>query len=394
MGTPMPSNRGELARSEEQRWFATRSSARERTGRRVSEIKARARRHDEQALRGLPRRGWDRRGAGGRPPPRRRRLAAPTSTTGARSSTRTCWAIELGYMLDNAEATVVSAIERKESRGAQFRTDFPERDDDEWLKHIDISRSGDGAPDRGVLRGDDHPVGARGEEVLMPDVPAEDPPLRPGVRRGRLLGGLRRRARRPPLGARGHPRRSGTRGRLDRHPLLLPRSDLRLLRREASTGSRSWPATPTSPTPCGRGARRGDRGRADGQHARAQGPDRGHGRRPLEEGPAGGARGCFPRGSLPSASTSWTHEAMVDVTQSMACIQCGACVSACLSHGGRPADFIGPAALAKAYRFVGDPRDDQHRGAAPGPRRGPARASTTARTASPASRCAPRTWPR
>jgi succinate dehydrogenase / fumarate reductase flavoprotein subunit len=53
-------------------------------------------------------------------------------------------AIELGYLLDCAEATVVAAIERKESRGAQFRTDFPERNDDEWLKHIDISANGDG----------------------------------------------------------------------------------------------------------------------------------------------------------------------------------------------------------------------------------------------------------
>lgn len=50
------------------------------------------------------------------------------------------------------------------------------------------------------------------------------------------------------------------------------------------------------------------------------------------------------------------HEAMVDVTQTMACIQCGACVSDCLTMEMDP-DFIGPAALAKAYRFVGDPRD-------------------------------------
>jgi succinate dehydrogenase / fumarate reductase, iron-sulfur subunit len=50
------------------------------------------------------------------------------------------------------------------------------------------------------------------------------------------------------------------------------------------------------------------------------------------------------------------HENMVDVTQSMACIQCGACVSSCLSMEIDPL-FIGPAALAKAYRFVGDPRD-------------------------------------
>jgi succinate dehydrogenase / fumarate reductase iron-sulfur subunit len=53
------------------------------------------------------------------------------------------------------------------------------------------------------------------------------------------------------------------------------------------------------------------------------------------------------------------HENMVDVTQSMACIQCGACVSDCLSMEVDPY-FIGPAALAKAYRFVGDPRDAQH----------------------------------
>src|SRR3954451_19135077 len=56
-------------------------------------------------------------------------------------------AIELGYMLSVAEATVVAAIERKESRGAQFRTDFPERNDDEWLKHIDITRNGDETPE-------------------------------------------------------------------------------------------------------------------------------------------------------------------------------------------------------------------------------------------------------
>jgi succinate dehydrogenase / fumarate reductase, flavoprotein subunit len=55
-------------------------------------------------------------------------------------------AIELGYMLDCAEATVVGAIERKESRGAQFRTDFPERNDDQWLKHIDLTRGEDGTP--------------------------------------------------------------------------------------------------------------------------------------------------------------------------------------------------------------------------------------------------------
>jgi succinate dehydrogenase / fumarate reductase flavoprotein subunit len=57
-------------------------------------------------------------------------------------------AIELGFMVDCAEATVVAALERKESRGAQYRTDYPERNDSDWLKHIDISlasQDGDGS---------------------------------------------------------------------------------------------------------------------------------------------------------------------------------------------------------------------------------------------------------
>jgi succinate dehydrogenase / fumarate reductase flavoprotein subunit len=52
-------------------------------------------------------------------------------------------AIELGFMLDNAECVVAGALERRESRGAQFRTDFPDRKDDEWLKHIVLSANGD-----------------------------------------------------------------------------------------------------------------------------------------------------------------------------------------------------------------------------------------------------------
>jgi succinate dehydrogenase / fumarate reductase flavoprotein subunit len=55
-------------------------------------------------------------------------------------------AIELGYMLDVAECIVMGAQERKESRGAQFRLDFPERNDAEWLKHINLSKNGDDTP--------------------------------------------------------------------------------------------------------------------------------------------------------------------------------------------------------------------------------------------------------
>jgi succinate dehydrogenase / fumarate reductase flavoprotein subunit len=56
-------------------------------------------------------------------------------------------ALELDFMLEQAEGTCVAALHRTESRGAQYRTDFPERNDDEWLKHIDLTRGDNGAPE-------------------------------------------------------------------------------------------------------------------------------------------------------------------------------------------------------------------------------------------------------
>jgi succinate dehydrogenase / fumarate reductase iron-sulfur subunit len=66
----------------------------------------------------------------------------------------------------------------------------------------------------------------------------------------------------------------------------------------------------------------------------------------------------LPHGAPPEREYIVEPESMLDITQSMACIQCGACVSSCLSMEADPG-FIGPAALAKAYRFVGDPRDGE-----------------------------------
>ena len=66
----------------------------------------------------------------------------------------------------------------------------------------------------------------------------------------------------------------------------------------------------------------------------------------------------LPDGDPPDREYVVPPESMIDVTQSMACIHCGVCVGACLSLEVDP-EFVGPAALAKAYRFVGDPRDGQ-----------------------------------
>jgi succinate dehydrogenase / fumarate reductase flavoprotein subunit len=44
-------------------------------------------------------------------------------------------ALQLDFMLELAEVTVVSAIPRTESRGAHSRRDYPKRDDQNWLKH-------------------------------------------------------------------------------------------------------------------------------------------------------------------------------------------------------------------------------------------------------------------
>ena len=43
--------------------------------------------------------------------------------------------IELGYLLDVAETMIYSAEQRTESRGSHQRLDYPERDDDKFLKH-------------------------------------------------------------------------------------------------------------------------------------------------------------------------------------------------------------------------------------------------------------------
>jgi succinate dehydrogenase / fumarate reductase, flavoprotein subunit len=52
-----------------------------------------------------------------------------------RFNTELMEALELGFLLDCAEATTHGALARKESRGAHYRLDYLERDDANWLKH-------------------------------------------------------------------------------------------------------------------------------------------------------------------------------------------------------------------------------------------------------------------
>ena len=63
-----------------------------------------------------------------------------------------------------------------------------------------------------------------------------------------------------------------------------------------------------------------------------------------------------PEGSEPKAEYIASNESMLHLSGVTACIMCGACVSDCTVLEVDPT-FLGPAALAKAYRFTADPRD-------------------------------------
>jgi succinate dehydrogenase / fumarate reductase iron-sulfur subunit len=64
-----------------------------------------------------------------------------------------------------------------------------------------------------------------------------------------------------------------------------------------------------------------------------------------------------PSGPVPEREYVVPNEAMQALGEVMICIMCGACVSDCTVLEVDKS-FLGPAALAKAWRFVGDPRDD------------------------------------
>ena len=93
----------------------------------------------------------------------------------------------------------------------------------------------------------------------------------------------------------------------------------------------------------------------DGEHADRQGPRRRHGAL-LEEDPR--VKPWLDPGYDEAAERERvvSQEQMNVIHKEALCIMCGCCVSECNSMEADP-DFLGPAALAKGMRFVGDPRD-------------------------------------
>ena len=73
---------------------------------------------------------------------RYRKVAVPDK--GKVFNTNLIFTLELDFMIDCAETVAVSAIERTESRGAHTRSDIPDRDDENWLKHILVRHTPDG----------------------------------------------------------------------------------------------------------------------------------------------------------------------------------------------------------------------------------------------------------
>jgi succinate dehydrogenase / fumarate reductase flavoprotein subunit len=67
------------------------------------------------------------------------------SDKGKRYNSELLEAVELGFLLDLAEVLVVSARNRKESRGGHAREDYLERDDENYMKHTMAYRQADGS---------------------------------------------------------------------------------------------------------------------------------------------------------------------------------------------------------------------------------------------------------
>ena len=121
---------------------------------------------------------------------------------------------------------------RTESRGAQSRTDFPDRDDEKWMKHtLDaVQGSDDGSRSRLLARRHGHQVAARGSDATRhgstPSISSAS--TRPPTR-FRTATASSRELPDDDDGARRARERQGGEGRFDHVPALVPVGDLRLV---------------------------------------------------------------------------------------------------------------------------------------------------------------------
>ena len=65
----------------------------------------------------------------------------------SRFNTDVLAALETGHLLTFCEVILAGALARTESRGAHARTDYPKRDDENWLKHTMARKNADNVPE-------------------------------------------------------------------------------------------------------------------------------------------------------------------------------------------------------------------------------------------------------
>jgi len=66
--------------------------------------------------------------------------------TGKQFNTDVLAALETEHLLTFSEVIVAGGLARTESRGAHYRTDYPKRDDESWIKHTMAHKAEDGKP--------------------------------------------------------------------------------------------------------------------------------------------------------------------------------------------------------------------------------------------------------
>ena len=273
-------------------------------------------------------------------------------------------AIELGFMLDLAQCMVVAGLARKESRGAHARPhDYPDRDDENFLKHTMTTLERERRGSARLETGDDDQVAAEGEDLLV----ATDSLVRSEYATMTVALKIWR-----------FDASTGERELRDYEveaPEWACLLDVLDLIKDKVDGSLAYRKSCRMMI-CGSCGMRMDGAAVLACKERMK-PivDRGH-------VPVISAMGNLPivRDLVVDMGPFWnkiravkpwldpgydevaekerivSQQAMNVIHKEALCIMCGCCVSECNSMESDP-DFLGPAALAKGFRFVGDPRE-------------------------------------